>query len=628
MRFPGVIPAITCPFDARGEVDLDALAGNARSLLDAGLTGLVGNGTMGESGSLSEAERRSVVEALVDAAGDRAIVTAGVSAQTPEVAILHAREAVAAGAGALMLLPPLLYGGDEREILAFYASVAAATELPIMAYNNPVASGGTDLLPGFLIRLGQEVDAVVAVKECSGDARRIAALVESDLEVLVGGDDWALEGFAAGATGWVSGVANVAPEACVALQRHVADGELDAARELNARLLPLGRLDMTPKLVQYFKAAQDAVGRVGGPCRPPRLELTTEERALLDAALGALARPGGRRLRAARVFAAVDSHTEGMPTRVVTGGVGPLPGATMLERKAHFEAELDDLRRLLMREPRGHGAMSGAILQPPTREDADWGVLFIEVSGCLPMCGHGTIGVATVLVETGMVAVTEPETIDPARHAGRARRGPRGGAARARRPRSRCATSPRSSSAATRSSSCPRARSSTTSRSAATSTRSSTRRPHGLEVDPEHAPRADRGGRAGDGGDRGPGPPVHPADERIAGLRHVIFSAPGRDGADARAAVSIHPGWLDRSPCGTGTSARMAQLHARGELALDTDFVHESVIGTRFTGRLVAETEVGGRPAVIPEITGRAWITGMGQYLLDPTDPFPAGFSL
>ena len=115
-------------------------------------------------------------------------------------------------------------------------------------------------------------------------------------------------------------------------------------------------------------------------------------------------------MRAARYLAAVDSHTEGMPTRVVTGGVGPIPGATMLERKLHFEAKMDDLRLLLMREPRGHSAMSGAILQPPTREDADWGVLFIEVSGCLPMCGHGTIGVATVLVETGMVAVTEPET--------------------------------------------------------------------------------------------------------------------------------------------------------------------------------------------------------------------------
>src|SRR4051794_18964988 len=100
-----------------------------------------------------------------------------------------------------------------------------------------------------------------------------------------------------------------------------------------------------------------------------------------------------------------------MPTRVVTGGVGPIPGATMLERKLHFERHMDDLRLLLMREPRGHGAMSGAILQPPLRDDADWGVIFIEVSGLLPMCGHGTIGVATVLVETGRVEVTEPETV-------------------------------------------------------------------------------------------------------------------------------------------------------------------------------------------------------------------------
>src|SRR6187551_3953754 len=99
-----------------------------------------------------------------------------------------------------------------------------------------------------------------------------------------------------------------------------------------------------------------------------------------------------------------------MPTRVVTGGVGPIPGATALERKLHFEAHMDELRLLLMREPRGHSAMSGAILQPPCRDDADWGVVFIEVSGCLPMCGHGTIGVATVLVETGMVEVTEPVT--------------------------------------------------------------------------------------------------------------------------------------------------------------------------------------------------------------------------
>ena len=150
----------------------------------------------------------------------------------------------------------------------------------------------------------------------------------------------------------------------------------------------------------------------------------------------------------------------------------------------------------------------------------------------------------------------------------------------------------------------------------------------GVAVDPARADElVERGAavmEAIDAADR----PVHPEDERIAGCHHVIFHAPGRDGAHARAATSIHPGWLDRSPCGTGTSARMAQLHARGELALGEPFVNESVIGTRFTGRLVAEADVGGRPAVVPEITGRAWITGMGQYLLDPDDPFPAGFAL
>ena len=116
-------------------------------------------------------------------------------------------------------------------------------------------------------------------------------------------------------------------------------------------------------------------------------------------------------MRASRYFSAVDSHTEGMPTRVITGGLGELPGGSMQERRLYFEEHLDDLRLMLMREPRGHAAMSGAFLQPPTRADADWGVLFIEVSGCLPMCGHGTIGVATVLVECGMVEVTEPETV-------------------------------------------------------------------------------------------------------------------------------------------------------------------------------------------------------------------------
>jgi len=315
---------------------------------------------------------------------------------------------------------------------------------------------------------------------------------------------------------------------------------------------------------------------------------------------------------------AVDSHTEGMPTRVITGGVDPIPGATMLDRKLHFEAEMDDLRLMLMREPRGHSAMSGAILQPPTRDDADVGVLFIEVSGLLPMCGHGTIGVATVLVETGRVEVTEPETVvrlDTPAGLVEARVQVAGGRA-----------------------------TSVTLRNVPSFLYERERRAADVvcdiafggnfyalvpvgEVDPARAPEYIRHG-AEIMAAINEHPPVHPDDARIAGCRHVVFHAPGRDGADARNATSIHPGWLDRSPCGTGTSARMAQLHANGELAIGQPFVNESLIGTRFTGRLVGETMVGEYAAVIPEITGRAWITGTAEYRLDADDPFPAGFAL
>ena len=122
--------------------------------------------------------------------------------------------------------------------------------------------------------------------------------------------------------------------------------------------------------------------------------------------------------------------------------------------------------------------------------------------------------------------------------------------------------------------------------------------------------------------------PVHPERPDIGGCHHVYLKAPGSDARHSRHAMAIHPGWFDRSPCGTGTSARMAQLHARGELPLHTDFVNESYIGSRFTGRLVDTTTVAGIEAVIPTITGRAWLTGTAQYMLDPTDPFPAGFEL
>jgi dihydrodipicolinate synthase/N-acetylneuraminate lyase len=292
MRFPGIIPAAITPFTADDQVDVAALRANLDALLDAGVGGLVATGTMGEAGSLTEAERRTVVATCVAAAAETDVpVIVGVSAGATATACRNAAAAHEAGAAAVMCLPPLNYAGTVDEVVAFYAAVADAGGLPIMAYNNPGASG-IDLTPPVLAEVGAAVDGVVAVKECSGDARRIAALVNAtDLDILVGGDDWALEGFAAGATGWVSGVANVAPAECVALQALVEAGRLAEAREIYRRLLPLARLDMTPKLVQYFKGAMDAVGHRGGPTRPPRLPLNHDEREVLHAAVAALGAP-------------------------------------------------------------------------------------------------------------------------------------------------------------------------------------------------------------------------------------------------------------------------------------------------------------------------------------------------
>lgn len=333
-------------------------------------------------------------------------------------------------------------------------------------------------------------------------------------------------------------------------------------------------------------------------------------------------------MRSARSISAVDSHTEGMPTRVVTGGVAPIPGATMAERRRHAVRHLDGLRRFLVDEPRGHPAMSGALLQPPTRPDADWGVVYVEVSGFLPMCGHGTIGVATVLVETGMVEVTEPETIvrlDTPAGLVEARVAVRDGVAEHVTLRNVASFALRQDAVVT----VPGFGDVRYDMAYGGNFYAITDlEPLGLPFDRARKEDILRAGlaimEAIDGTDR----PAHPADPLIGGCKHVQFLAPGSDAKRSRNAMAIHPGWFDRSPCGTGTSARMAQLHARGELPLHTEFVNESFIGTRFTGRLVGTAEAGGLPAVVPEFTGRAWITGTATYLLDPADPFPEGFVL
>lgn len=353
-------------------------------------------------------------------------------------------------------------------------------------------------------------------------------------------------------------------------------------------------------------------------------------------------------MRSRHAFAAVDSHTEGMPTRVITSGVGVLPGATMLEKMRSLVAERDGLRTLLMYEPRGHSAMSGSILQPPTRPDADAGVVFIEVSGCLPMCGHGTIGTATVLVETGMVEVSEPSTsirLDTPAGLVVAEVEVTGGRARSVRLRNvpsylhlrdaeikvpelgplTCDVAYGGNFYAI----LPAA-------------------DLGLEVRPEL--RDDliaRGLQVMDAVNE-QYDLEHPEQPEIRGCRHVLLTTgdpgDGQHGAsstdpggaaersggqlESKGTVVVHPGWLDRSPCGTGTSARIAQLHARGSLVTGQAFVHSSILDTKFTGEVVETTTVGEHHAVVPSVRGRAWITGIGHYLLDPDDPFPEGFLL
>ena len=315
-----------------------------------------------------------------------------------------------------------------------------------------------------------------------------------------------------------------------------------------------------------------------------------------------------------------------MPTRVVVDGFGEIPGASMFEKRAHFMANSDGFRQWLMYEPRGHSAMSGAILQKSTRADADWGVVYIEVSGCLPMCGHGTIGVATVLVEKGLVKVTEPVTtirldtpaglvvVDVAVRNGRALNVTLtnvpsflyardqevevagfgklqydiayGGNFYAIVPIDRV----------------------------------------GIEFRRENGNKfLDLGLRISDAINE-QNRPVHPENPAIAVCHHIDFIAPSDSPLHWKNAMAIHPGWFDRSPCGTGTSARLAQLFALGEMSLDDVLINESWIGSIFQGRIKERTRVGNIDAIVPTITGRAWIMGEATWTLDATDPFPEGF--
>ncbi|HEX9709080.1 MAG TPA: proline racemase family protein [Candidatus Thermoplasmatota archaeon] len=334
-------------------------------------------------------------------------------------------------------------------------------------------------------------------------------------------------------------------------------------------------------------------------------------------------------MRFLRILSAMDYHTEGEPMRLVTGGVPTLPGATMLERSAFFAESYDALRRLILHEPRGHSAMCAALLVPPSNPEADTGVVFLEPLGVVHMCGHGAIAIATMLVETGVVPMQAPETpvvLDTA--AGRV-------AARVHVEGERVV------GATIRN---------VPSYSALLDAKVGVpglgqvpfdlaygghfyalveAAPLGLALEPREAARIVEVGERLRAAIEAEVPLVHPEGDQSKGLLYVQFYGPPRDPrAHLRNAVVVAPAGLDRSPCGTGTSARLANLWARGGIVLSREFVHESIIGTLFQARVVGTTRVGPHEAVIPEITGRAYLTGLSQLVLRPDDPFPAGFLL
>lgn len=341
------------------------------------------------------------------------------------------------------------------------------------------------------------------------------------------------------------------------------------------------------------------------------------------------------------VVPTIDVHAEGEVSRVLLGGGLRVRGATMSERLAWCGEQLDDLRRLLLREPRGHPSMCGVLVMPPVSDQADVAIVILEQGGFRPMSGSNTICAVTALLETGALPMTAPETV-----------------VRLDTPAGSVEATARIDSTKVRD---VRVRNvpswvehldlpievkeyGTVAADIAYGGQFYVQAPAaavGVELDAANARQVVRAGAALLAAARAQVPVVHPTDAQLSTISLVMLHGPSPvPGVSARNCVIMPTGplnpdepssWngvLDRSPCGTGTSARMACLHARGELGLEVPFVHEGVLGTTFEGRLHREDRAHGREAVVPSIRGRAWISGINQIVLDPADPFPRGFSL
>lgn len=328
-------------------------------------------------------------------------------------------------------------------------------------------------------------------------------------------------------------------------------------------------------------------------------------------------------------ISALDTHTEGEPTRIVLSGLPAIKGSTMAEKKQYMATHLDHFRTLLMKEPRGHKDMFGAIITPPTTRHADYGVLFMDNTGYLDMCGHGTIGITTALIETGMVVLQEPETIvnfdTPA--------GLVTGRARIEHGR---VTGVSVSNVA----------------SFLYAENVEVDLPEigkividvsfggnffamvpakalGISIHPDNITQLIRIGMQVKKSVNQSLDVQHPTEKHIQTVELTeIYEKPDPSRPYSKNVVVFGEGQVDRSPCGTGTSAAMATLYGKGKLALNQEFVNESILGTRFKGKLVKAVKIGGINGADPVIMGRAYLTGIQQFIVDPDDSLKYGFTL
>ncbi|MDZ7694030.1 MAG: 4-hydroxyproline epimerase [Balneolaceae bacterium] len=331
---------------------------------------------------------------------------------------------------------------------------------------------------------------------------------------------------------------------------------------------------------------------------------------------------------AGRRFFCIDAHTCGNPVRLVAGGGPILEGKNMAEKRKHFLREYDWIRKGLMFEPRGHDMMSGSILYPPSDPKNDIGILFIETSGCLPMCGHGTIGTVTIMIEEGLIAPENP------------------GEVRLEVPAGEVTASYKQEGEKVQ--------------SVKIKNVASFLEAENLQVEcPELGilnydvayggnfyaiidPQENFSGIQDHSADKlvswsreirkrinGKHTFVHPEDDNIEGVHHIMWTGqPLDEDSTARNAVFYGDKAIDRSPCGTGTSARIAQWAARSKLKQGDEFIHESIIGSKFIGRIEEETTVGDKPAIIPSIEGWAHIYGYNTITIDEDDPYAHGFQV